>query len=68
MWPRCGWGEGAAEIASLGVNIAAGAGRTYTSSTDYMAESSEDRAVIYISEYFATQSWIPQSMIANGSF
>lgn len=58
---------GAAAIASLGVNVAAGAGKTYTSSTDFMAKRSADKAVAYMSQYFASQGWIPQTMVTSGN-
>ncbi len=57
---------GTAAAVSLGVNLAAGAGKAYTSATGVMAKRSADKAVAYMSQYFATQGWIPQSMVTNG--
>ena len=58
---------GTAAAVSLGVNLAAGAGKVYTSATGVMAKRSADKAVAYMSQYFATQGWIPESMVTNGS-
>jgi hypothetical protein len=58
---------GTAAAVSLGVNLAAGAGKAYTSSTGVMAKRSADKAVAQMSQYFATQGWIPQSMVTTGS-
>jgi len=57
---------GTAAAVSLGVNVAAGAGKAYTSSTGVMAKRSADKAVGQMSQYFATQGWIPQSMVTTG--
>jgi hypothetical protein len=54
---------GAAAAASLGANLAAGAGKTYTSAMSTMAQRSAKQAVSYMSQYFANQNWIPQSMV-----
>lgn len=54
---------GAAAAVSLGVNLAAGAGKTYTSAMSVMAQRSAKQAVAYMSQYFASQGWIPQSMV-----
>lgn len=54
---------GAAAAASLGANLAAGAGKTYTSSIGVMAKRSAKQTVAYMSQYFATQGWIPQTMV-----
>jgi hypothetical protein len=54
---------GAAAAVSLGMNLAAGAGKTYTSSTGVMAQRSSKQTVAYMSQYFATQGWIPQTMV-----
>ncbi len=54
---------GAAAAASLGANLAAGAGKTYTSAMSVMAQRSAKQAVAYMSQYFASQGWIPQSMV-----
>ncbi len=54
---------GAAAAASLGANLAAGAGKTYTSAMSVMAKRSAKQAVAYMSQYFANQNWIPQTMI-----
>ncbi|MBV8056243.1 MAG: DUF4410 domain-containing protein [Deltaproteobacteria bacterium] len=53
---------GTAAAVSLGANLAAGAGKTYTSAMSVMAQRSAKQAVAYMSQYFATQGWIPQSM------
>jgi uncharacterized protein DUF4410 len=53
---------GAAAAASLGMNLAAGAGKTYTSAMSVMAQRSAKQAVAHMSQYFASQGWIPQSM------
>src|SRR5271169_3985678 len=58
---------GTAAAVSLGVNLAAGAGKTYTSGTGFLAKRSADKAVAQMSQYFATQGWIPQSMVTTGS-
>lgn len=58
---------GTAAAVSLGVNLAAGAGKTYTSGTGFLAKRSADKAVAQMSQYFAMQSWIPQSMVTTGS-
>jgi hypothetical protein len=54
---------GAAAAASLGMNLAAGAGKTYTSAMSVMAQRSAKQAVAYMSQYFANQEWIPQTMV-----
>jgi hypothetical protein len=54
---------GAAAAASLGMNLAAGTGKTYTSAMSVMAQRSAKQAVAYMSQYFANQGWIPQSMV-----
>jgi hypothetical protein len=41
--------------------------KAYTSSTGVMAKRSADKAVGQMSQYFATQGWIPQSMVTIGS-
>jgi hypothetical protein len=48
---------------SPGGNLAAGTGETYTSSTIVMAQRSAKQAVAYMSQYFASQGWIPQTMV-----
>jgi hypothetical protein len=53
---------GTAAAVSLGMNLAAGAGKTYTSAMSVMAQRSAKQAVAYISQYFASQGWIPQSV------
>jgi hypothetical protein len=58
---------GAAAAASLGANLAADAGRTSTSGIRFLAKRSADKAVAYMSQYFATQGWIPQSMVTTGN-
>lgn len=58
---------GTAAAVSMGVNLAAGAGKAYTSATGVMAKRSADKAVAYMSQYFATQGWIPQSMVTTGN-
>jgi len=32
-----------------------------------LSKKSADKAVAYMSQYFATQGWIPQSMVASTS-
>jgi hypothetical protein len=54
---------GAAAAASLGMNLAAGGAKTLTSSTTVMAQRSAKQTVAYMSQYFATQGWIPQTMV-----
>jgi hypothetical protein len=54
---------GTAAAVSLGMNLAAGAGKTYTSAMSVMAQRSAKRAVACMSQYFASQGWIPQSMV-----
>jgi len=58
---------GTAAAVSLGVNLAAGAGKTYTSGTAFMAKRSADKAVAFMSQYFATAGWIPQSLVTTGN-
>ena len=58
---------GTAAAVFMGMNLAAGAGKAYTSATGVMAKRSADKAVAYMSQYFATQGWIPQSMVTTGS-
>jgi hypothetical protein len=58
---------GTAAAVSLGLNLAAGAGKTYSSSMTFLAKRSADKAVAYMSQYFASQGWIPQSMVTNGN-
>ena len=54
---------GTAAAVSLGLNLAAGAGKTYTSAMGVMAQRSAKQTVAYMSSYFATQGWIPQTMV-----
>lgn len=54
---------GTAAAVSLGMNLAAGAGKTYTSAMSVMAQRGAKQAVAYMSQYFASQEWIPQSMV-----
>jgi hypothetical protein len=54
-------------MASLGANVVAGGGKVITSSMSFMAKRSADKAVAYMSQYFATQGWIPQSMVKSGN-
>jgi hypothetical protein len=54
---------GAAAAASVGANLAAGAGKTYTSAMSVMAQRSAKQAVAFMSQYFATQNWSPQTMV-----
>jgi hypothetical protein len=53
---------GTAAAVSLGMNLAAG-GKLYTSSLPVMAQRSATQTVAYMSQYFATQGWIPQTMV-----
>lgn len=53
---------GTAAAVSLGVNLAAAGGKTYTSAMSVMAQRSAKQAVANMSQYFASQQWIPQSM------
>jgi hypothetical protein len=53
---------GTAAAVSLGLNLAAGAGKTYNAAMSRMAQRSAKQAVSYMSQYFASQQWIPQSM------
>ena len=43
--------------------LAAGAGKTYTSAMSVMAQRGAKQAVAYMFQYFASQNWIPQSMV-----
>jgi Domain of unknown function (DUF4410) len=54
---------GTAAAVSLGMNLAAGAGKTYTSAMSVMAQRSAKQAVAYMSQYFASQGWISQNMV-----
>jgi hypothetical protein len=56
---------GAAAIASVGVNVAAGGIKNYTSGMGSLSKKSADEAVAYMSQYFVTQTWIPQSMVKD---
>ena len=56
---------GTALIVSAGANVAAGGVKNYTSGTGYLSKKSADKAVAHMSQYFATQGWIPQSMVTN---
>jgi hypothetical protein len=56
---------GTAAAVSLGINLAAGAGKTYTSAMSVMADRSAKHAVAYMSQYFASQQWIPQNMVQS---
>lgn len=56
---------GTALIVSAGVNVAAGGVKNYTSGMGYLSKKSADKAVAYMSQYFATQGWIPQSMVST---
>lgn len=54
---------GTAAAVSLGVNVAGGAAKTYNSAMAVMAQRSAKQAVAYMSQYFASQGWIPQAMV-----
>jgi hypothetical protein len=54
---------GTAAAVSLGLNLAAGGGKLYTSSLTVMAQRSAKQTVAYMSQYFATQGWIPQTTV-----
>jgi hypothetical protein len=56
---------GAAAIASVGANVAAGGVKNYTSGMGNLSKQSADQAVAYMSQYFAGQAWIPQSMVKD---
>jgi hypothetical protein len=56
---------GAMAAASLGANLAAGAGKAYTSATDTLARRSAKQGVAYMSQYFGQQNWIPQNMVQD---
>jgi hypothetical protein len=56
---------GTAAAVSLGVNLASGAAKTYTSAMSVMAQRSARQAVAYMSQYFAAQAWIPQTMVQS---
>jgi hypothetical protein len=57
---------GAMAAASLGANLAMGAGKTYTSGMGFLAKKTGDQSVAYMSQYFAAQYWIPQSRVTSG--
>jgi hypothetical protein len=57
---------GAAAAASLGANLAAGAGKTITSSTAMLTNRSADRTAAYLSQYFANQGWIAAPISGSG--
>lgn len=57
---------GAAAIASVGVNVAAGGAKAMTSSTNFMAKRTADKAAAFMSQYFANAGWIPMSMVKSG--
>src|SRR5262249_20968272 len=48
---------GAAAAASLGVNVAAGGVKTYTSSTGYLADKTAEQIVQQFSNYYDRQGW-----------
>jgi len=54
---------GTAAAVSLGVNLAAAGGKSYTSAMSVMAQRCAKQAVAYMSQYFASQQWIPPSMV-----
>jgi len=54
---------GTAAAVSLGMNLAGGAAKTYNSAMSVMAQRSAKQAVAYMSQYFASQRWIPQTMV-----
>jgi hypothetical protein len=56
---------GAIAAASLGANLAAGAGKAYTSGMGYLAKKTADQSVAYMSQYFAAHYWIPESMVKS---
>jgi hypothetical protein len=56
---------GTAMIVSAGVNVAAGGVKNYTSGMGSLSKKSADKAVAYMSQYFATQGWIPQSLVTS---
>ncbi len=56
---------GTAMIVSAGVNVAAGGVKNFTSGMGYLSKKSADKAVAYMSQYFATQGWIPQSLATS---
>jgi hypothetical protein len=58
---------GTAAAVSLGLNLAGGAAKTYTSAMSVMAQRSANQTVAYMSQYFAQQGWIPQTMVQSGS-
>jgi hypothetical protein len=56
---------GTAAAVSLGLNLAGGAAKTYTSAMSVMAQRAARQAVAYMSQYFAAQAWIPQTMVQS---
>jgi hypothetical protein len=56
---------GAAMVASVGINVAAGGVKNYTSATGIMAKRSADQAANYMSSYFAQQGWVSAAEIQN---
>jgi hypothetical protein len=56
---------GAAMVASVGINVAAGGVKNYTSATGIMAKRSADQAANYMSTYFAQQGWVSAAEIQN---
>jgi hypothetical protein len=52
-------------IVSAGVNVAAGGVKNYTSGMGALSKKSVDKAVAYMSQFFATKGWIPQSMVTH---
>jgi Domain of unknown function (DUF4410) len=57
---------GAAAAASLGANLAASAGKTYTSSMKALTDRSASKTTAYLSQYFANQGWIAAPSNALG--
>ncbi len=57
---------GAAAAASLGANLAAGAGKTYTSAMGTLAAGSANKTAAYLSQYFANQGWIAAPSSGSG--
>lgn len=56
---------GAAAAASLGVNVASAGVKSVTSATGYLTNKTANQAVAYMSQYFGSQGWIPQSMVKD---
>jgi hypothetical protein len=57
---------GAAAIATVGVNVAAGGVKTITSATAYLGDQSAKQIVQQTNNYFSQQGWSPMAATSSG--